>query len=74
MALFLQSREPLEVGKVYRGFRDSKARHFPNQPYLVLSVATAQDWIECMVLFGNYRDHAEMLSKLDPYFYEISTD
>jgi len=46
----------------------------PNQRFLVIAEATREEWIECVVGFGEDRDWAEMLSVLDPYFYEIQTD
>ena len=72
--LVLQSHRQLEVGKIYRGLHDPWAQIRPEQMFMVLSESTPEEWIECVVSFGGERAWAEMLSVLDPYFYEIITD
>jgi hypothetical protein len=73
--LVIQSGEQLEIGKVYQGkLRDPWAIRRPEQAYLVVAESTREEWVECVVSFGEERAWAEMLSVLDPYFYEIRTD
>ena len=65
----------MEIGKVYHGhLRDLWAVHRPEQSYLVVGESTREEYIECLVSFGENRDWAELFSVLDPYFYEIKTD
>lgn len=73
--LVIQATKPLEIGARYQGhLRDPWAILRPEQAYRVIAESTAEEWIDCLVSFGEERAHAEMLSVLDPYFYEIQTD
>lgn len=73
--LVITSSIPLTVGTVYRGMlRDPWAIRRPEQAYRIVGESTREDWVECLVSFGEERAWAEMLSVLDPYFYEIQTD
>jgi hypothetical protein len=72
--LVLQSRELLLVGKIYKGIWDPWCRFLPEQAVKVIAESTAEEWIECLVAFGEEREWAELYAALDPYFYVIQTD
>ena len=73
--LVITSSEPLEVGNLYIGkLRDPWAINRAEQAYRVIGESTREEWVECLVSFGEERAWAEALSVLDPYFYEIQTD
>ena len=72
--LVMTSSRLLEVGGVYRNLWDPWAVHRPKQVYRVTTLSTREEYIECIVSFGESRDWAEMISGIDPYFYEIETD
>lgn len=72
--LVITSSKPLEVGKVYNSMYDQNAVLRLGQFFKVVRKSTRQEWVDCLVSFGEERAWAEMLSVLDPYFYEIQTD
>ena len=72
--LILQSNVPLGVGQRRKGLHDPWCRILPEQAFLVVAESTEEEWIQCVVAFGEEREWAELLASLDPYFYEIRTD
>jgi hypothetical protein len=75
--LIIQSHKPLEIGGVYRGMYSPQGAFqpdLPNQRFRVVKESTREEWIECVIGFGESRDWAEVLADLDHYFYEIQTD
>jgi len=72
--LVIQSSRSLNIGESYRDVFDPIAVHRPEQIVHVVAESTREEWVECLVSFGEDRDWAEALSVLDPYFYEILTD
>lgn len=73
MQLVIQSTGPLEIGRTYCRLHDPRGIERPMY-FVVVRVATSQQWVQCMVTFGEEQAYAEMLACLDPYFYEIETD
>ena len=66
---------PHAIDTVYQGgLKDPWAQHRPEQAFRVIGESTREEWIECLVSFGEDREWAEFLSYLSPYFYEIQTD
>jgi hypothetical protein len=72
--LFIQSGERLEIGSIRTGIWDPWYNFLPDQRVLIVAEATEDDWVNCVVTFGEEQAWAEMLACLDPYFYEIRTD
>ncbi len=70
----LQSSRVLEIGKRYQGLHDPWFVIRPDQAFLVVAQSTREEWIECIIGYGEERAWAEIYADLDPYFYEILTD
>lgn len=64
---------PRELWRVYRGLTDSDGRHYREQPYRVIRVASRDEYLdanrEALQLYG---DDAVVPS--DAFFYEIAID
>lgn len=62
---------PLKIGEVRKGLRDSMGVFHP-QPYLVMAVATAQEWEDYTRNAGG--EPTPESSRLGALYYKIHTD
>lgn len=68
---------PREVGKRYTGLWDAEGVYRPEQPFLVLRVATMEEYIQFITEAGFDISHfgpAHWAKIRKGYFYEISID
>ena len=72
--LTITSGRLLKIGQVYQGLVDQQGIARPEQEFLVVRKSTREEWVDCMISFGENQELVALLSFADPYFYEIQTD
>ena len=75
--LVIHGKRQLKVGQIYHGL--GRGPHYeprPEQSFRVIAQSTKEEWIKCVVSFGEDKDWAETLTVIGgPWlYYEIQTD
>ena len=69
--IVILSEDRLEVGRDYPDFRDPLGEAHPEGKFRVVRESTREEWADCLAIVGQVRDLTELLSFVDPYFYEV---